>query len=99
MCIIASSNITLFYWLDCKETHIMSKSTFPFTSIAESTVPPMVDGPMMAGMFPEMAMGPAPGGMQPLPAPSGPLQSVDRIRNVFPETWLWSNFTATGYTR
>lgn len=24
------------------------------------------------------------------------LQAVDRIRNVFPETWLWSNAT-TGY--
>ncbi|KAH3818789.1 hypothetical protein DPMN_120515 [Dreissena polymorpha] len=41
----------------------------------------MVDGPMMAGTFPGMAMGSAPGGMQPVPAPSGPLQSVDRIRN------------------
>lgn len=25
-----------------------------------------------------------------------PLQAVGRIRNVFPETWLWSNAT-TGY--
>ena len=37
-------------------------------------------------------------GVMPQTATSGsgpaPLKSVDRIRNVFPETWLWTNSTA-----
>ena len=40
------------------------------------------------------------GGRVPMPAPgkapSSALQSVDRVRNVFPETWLWTN-KSTGY--
>ena len=49
--------------------------------------------------------GPMPGIMAPMPAmapnagaaASGPLAAVDRVRNVFPETWLWSNSTS-GYS-
>ena len=36
----------------------------------------------MAGMVP-------PGGVAPSTGSS--LKTVDRIRNVFPETWLWTN--------
>ena len=28
--------------------------------------------------------------------PQGSLKNVDRVRNVFPETWLWSSYNA-GY--
>ena len=48
----------------------------------------------MGGGMPEGVMPPGGGPLQ--PAPGAPLQSVDRIRNVFPETWLWNNYT-TGY--
>jgi len=49
--------------------------------------------------------GPMPGVMAPMPATapnagaaaSGPLAAVDRVRNVFPETWLWTNSTS-GYS-
>ncbi|KAK3100069.1 hypothetical protein FSP39_014251 [Pinctada imbricata] len=45
-----------------------------------------VDAAMVPPMAPNMA---------PMPAkpPSNSLKSVDRIRNVFPETWLWTNKT------
>lgn len=53
-----------------------------------------IDAMMPMPMMPGAAMsgsGPATGGASP-----SPLQAVGRIRNVFPETWLWSNAT-TGY--
>jgi hypothetical protein len=34
---------------------------------------------------------PAPGGGLASQSSSSLLASVDKIRNVFPETWLWSN--------
>lgn len=46
---------------------------------------PMMPGAAMTGT------GTAAGGVSP-----SSLQAVGRIRNVFPETWLWSNAT-TGY--
>jgi len=54
-------------------------------------------------MFPAMAGGMMPnaGGGLPQPSPvnslsSGSLATVDRVRSVFPETWLWTNATS-GY--
>lgn len=49
-----------------------------------------IDGMMPMPMMPGGATG-ATGGASP-----SQLQAVGRIRNVFPETWLWSNAT-TGY--
>ena len=34
---------------------------------------------------------PAGGGIA--PAASGSLKKIDRVRSVFPETWLWTNTT------
>ena len=58
------------------------------------------DYPMMAAGMGfgggEMA-GAGAGGPMPVAMPdNGALAQVDRVRNVFPETWLWSNIT-TGY--
>ena len=58
------------------------------------------DYPMAAMGFGggEMA-GAGAGGPMPVSMPdNGVLASVDRVRNVFPETWLWSN-TTTGYMK
>ena len=48
--------------------------------------------------------GPTAGGMVPVPKPGAgvgtgigsthTLKDVDRVRNYFPETWLWTNSTA-----
>lgn len=54
----------------------------------------MTGGGAIDGMMPMPIMppgSPAGGGASP-----SSLQAVGRIRNVFPETWLWSNAT-TGY--
>lgn len=58
----------------------------------------MTGGGAIGGMMPmpimpptDMFGSPAGGGASP-----SSLQAVGRIRNVFPETWLWSNAT-TGY--
>jgi len=53
-----------------------------------------------AGGF-EAFGGAAGGGAAPAPnaassSSSASLQTVDKIRNIFPETWLWTNTTA-GY--
>ena len=44
---------------------------------------------------PQPAFGLGPGGKgtggSVIPATSAALKTVDRVRNVFPETWLWSN--------
>ena len=45
-----------------------------------------------------MAGAAAGGPMPPSMTDNGALASVDRVRNVFPETWLWSN-TTTGYMK
>lgn len=51
----------------------------------------------MAGMMaPGMGGGIGGGFPQPAPVNSGSLATVDRVRNVFPETWLWTN-TTSGY--
>lgn len=52
-----------------------------------------IDGMMPMPIMPptDMFGSPAGGGASP-----SSLQAVGRIRNVFPETWLWSNAT-TGY--
>ena len=58
-----------------------------------------INGPMrhpdfaLAGGMPPMAgtgTATGTGGSQPNPSP---LKSVDRVRSIFPETWLWSNAT------
>ncbi|KAK7492663.1 hypothetical protein BaRGS_00016142 [Batillaria attramentaria] len=54
---------------------------------------PMCDFMPMAamgagGVMPPMAMPDTAGGG--LPTPGG-LQEVERVRNLFPETWLWTN--------
>ena len=48
------------------------------------------DFALAGGMPPMAGTGTATGtgGSQPNPSP---LKSVDRVRSVFPETWLWSN--------
>ena len=59
----------------------------------------MMPGPMIDGGFAfggggggHAMAGMAPGGVAPSSGSTGPaLKTVDRIRNVFPETWLWSN--------
>ena len=50
------------------------------------------DFALAGGMPPMAGSGTATGigGSQPNPSP---LKSVDRVRSVFPETWLWSNAT------
>lgn len=50
-----------------------------------------------AGGFAAAAGGAMPGvAPAPNPASSSSLATVDKIRNVFPETWLWTNSTV-GY--
>ena len=51
----------------------------------------MVDELLGGGGGGHMMPGMAPGGIDPSSGSTGSaLKSVDRIRNVFPETWLWS---------
>ena len=53
---------------------------------------PMVDS--VLERHPAMAMAGSAAGVD--KGHSSSLQTVDRVRNVFPETWLWTN-TTTGY--
>ena len=52
--------------------------------------------PAFAMMAPGKGGGMGGGFPQPVPVSSGSLATVDRVRNVFPETWLWTN-TTSGY--
>ena len=66
-------------------------------STTGSKVPDLINGTMlMGGGMLERVDGLSSGGGPTQPESGWPLQSVDRIRNVFPETWLWNNST-TGY--
>jgi len=53
------------------------------------------DGAMAGGMLP-FPMAPNAGSGNPQPVSGSSLAAVDRVRNVFPETWLWTNSTS-GY--
>jgi len=53
------------------------------------------DGAMAGGMLP-FPLAPNAGSGNPQPASGSSLAAVDRVRNVFPETWLWTNSTS-GY--
>ena len=64
--------------------------------MTDSTDYNMAPGRNMGGglMTGAVAGGPMPQSM----TNNGALARVDRVRNVFPETWLWSN-TTTGYIK
>ena len=58
---------------------------------------PMIDAAFGGGAGGHALPSMAPGGGGPPSSSSGSaLKTVDRVRNVFPETWLWSN-TSVGF--
>ena len=80
----ANYKIKYGYHFTLRMTHSTAYHMMPFMAMA-------MGGGAMTGAG---AGGPI---RQPMPN-NGALASVDRVRNVFPETWLWSN-TTTGYMK